>query len=164
MQLVMDKKIVVLALAVIFETNLSLADIAPIINANNQGFIEGLLGSRQLHYSANQPGDVGAPLYNANGMIEAGRLGFVKTFGPIYSEFMLGVSHNQVNYSKTTTNNQNISKGNLVTLSFVGQLGYSLFPFQALAMTPYLLAGYVHNQLDTGGYIGLFTFDHKRQY
>lgn len=157
----MDKKLGLLVVAVIVETNIALADIAPIINANNQAFIEGLLGNSEQHYSANQPGDAGVPLYNAHGTIEAGRLGFVKTLGNIYTKFTLGISSNPVTYSTTTTNNQSITQGNSVLLSFVGQLGYSFFPYQALAMTPYLLAGYSHNQLNTGGYIGVFPFNYN---
>lgn len=146
----MNKKLLVISIGVILTGSNAYADNATIGAVNNQAFIDGQFGSDRLTYS-NHPADAGAPLYNAQNRMTGALLGLTKTFGHVYSQFTLGANKGTLNYSDSSLNDNPLSSGHSVTLSLGARLGYSFFQCDTVAVTPYLLAGYTHNQLDTGG-------------
>jgi len=122
------------------------ADNAAIVSANNQASINLFLQYQNLNY---QQGNSAFPLYNLHGMPYGLNFDVSKTFSRFYTAIDLTASNASLAY------NNNASLGLSKATSFVqqisGRLGYSFYPRSSLGLTPYLMLGYQHWQLDTGG-------------
>ena len=148
----MKKTILFLTMEIIVAGTNVYGQTEAITSVNNQAFVDAQIGYEQLRYNVEHPGDAGTPLYNAQGMSDFTQIGVNKTFGRLYSQFLVSIGKSTLSYSDSALNGTPLTDGSSISFSYGASVGYSFYPHMNVVITPYLLGNYLHNQLDTGGY------------
>jgi hypothetical protein len=85
------------------------------------------------------------------------RMSLSKTFSQIYTQLMLSYAHTHLQHDGIAMNvfgdNYQISSVAMAALRGQWRLGYSFYPSEATALTPFMQLGYEYWQLDNGGVI-----------
>lgn len=138
------------ALLILLSTT-ALAENQSIISANNQASINLLFQNQTINYTNNINN---YPLYDVHGNPYGLDFTLSKTFYRLYTAINMSATTADLSYNDPSLDRSNAT-GFLQQIN--ARLGYSYDVSNVVSITPYLILGYQHWQLDTGGLPNLGT-------
>ena len=139
----MKKNVLMISLLSLF-SGFVYAENATIVKANNEMRLRFLSQEQNLNYSASP----NYALYPLHGALYGLSFEVSKTFSRFYTGVALSATNASLTYDQPSLN---LSKATSYVQQLTARFGYSFYPRAQLALTPYLLWGFQHWQLDTGG-------------